>query len=339
MKAIVVEGPGQYRLKEVPTPEIKNPDDVLVKIHAVGICGSDLHLLHGGNPSAKYPRVPGHEMTGEVIAVGNAVKNFKVGDRVIAEPLRYCGTCHACLRERRNVCEHLQIVSVHLDGGFSEYYVSPEKNLFKLPDFISYELATAIEPCTIGEQANSRADTRRGDTVLIHGAGPIGITVMDSAKRIGARVLISEPSASRRAMALDFGADVVIDPIKEDLRARVMEETKGVGPNEIFDAAGIPKLLPLSIDLVATAGFIVPMSFSTEPVAINCASLNMKEVTIAGTRHQYKKFQKVINELPERMDMLKRFVTHVYEFADYEEAIRTASDPNAGACKVVMKLC
>lgn len=337
MKAIVVEKPGIYRLKDVPDARIKQPDDVLIKVHATGICGSDLHLLHGGNPSASYPRIPGHEITGEVIEIGPAVTKWKVGDRVIAEPLRYCGTCHACLRGRRNVCRHLQIVSVHIDGGFSEYYVSPEKNLFALPDLISYELATAIEPCTIGEQANARAGTLQGDTVLIHGAGPIGLTVLDAAKRIGAKVIISEISELRQKMAKEFGADLVVNPQKEDLKTRIMEATDGVGPNEIFDAAGIPALLPLSIELAATAGSIVPMSFSTQPVSINCASINQKELTIAGTRHQYKLFPKVISELQERMPMIEKFVTHIFPLEEYEQAIEIASNPNSGACKVVIQ--
>lgn len=338
MKAIVVEGPRKYHMKEVPAPVITKPDDVLIKVKAVGMCGSDLHLLSGGNSAASYPRIPGHEITGEVVEVGSAVTQWKPGDRVIAEPLRYCGHCHACLRGRRNVCQHLQIVSVDIDGGFSEYYVSPEHNLFALPDWISWELATAIEPCTIGEQANWRAGTLPGDTVLIHGAGPIGLVVLDVAKRIGARAIVSEMSGQRREMALEFGADVVIDPKNEDLKARVAEVTDGVGPNEVFDSAGVPELLPLSIELAATAGVVVPMAFNDRGVPIASGPINRKEITIAGTRHQYKMFQKVIDDLEARRPMLEKYVTHIFPFDSYEKAIAIASNPESGARKVVLKL-
>lgn len=338
MKAIVVEGPGAYRMKEVPQPAVNQPDDVLVRVKAVGICGSDLHLLHGANSAASYPRIPGHEITGEVVEVGPAVTEWKPGDRVIAEPLRYCGKCHACRRGRRNVCQNLQIVSVDLDGGFAEYYVSPSKNLYALPDWISWELATAIEPCTIGEQAHARAGTLPGDTVLIHGAGPIGLMVLDVANRRGARAIVSEVSEKRRKMALDFGADVVIDPNSEDLRERVKEVTDGIGPNEIFDSAGVPALLPLSIELAATAGVIVPMSFNEKLVPISCAPINRKELTIAGTRHQYKMFPKVIDSLWARKPMLEKYVTHIFPFDDYEQAISVAGNPESGARKVVLQI-
>lgn len=338
MKAIVVEDKGVYRLKDVPQPKVVQPDDVLIRVKAVGICGSDLHLLHGANSAASYPRIPGHEITGEVVEVGSQVTEWKPGDRVIAEPLRYCGRCHACRRGRRNVCQHLQIVSVDLDGGFAEFYVSPARNLYALPEWISWELATAIEPCTIGEQAHARAGTLPGDTVLIHGAGPIGLMVLDVAKRRGARAIVSELSAIRRKMALDFGADLVIDPANEDLRKRIQEATDGVGPNEIFDSAGVPALLPLSIELAATAGVIVPMSFNEREVPISCAPINRKELTIAGTRHQYKMFPKVIESLQERMPMLERYVTHIFPLEEYEQAIAVASDPESGSRKVVLRL-
>lgn len=338
MKAIVVEKPGVYRLKEVPTPEITAPDEVLVEIMAVGICGSDISLLGGGNPAATYPRIPGHEMTGRIKKIGSQVTKVKVGDRVIVEPIRYCGKCHACRRGRFNVCQHLQVVSVHVDGGFCEYFVCPETEVHLLPDFISYELATAIEPCTIGEQACSRGDVRQGDTVLIHGAGPIGLVVLDTAKRLGARVIVSEPSKIRRDSAVEFGADRVIDPGREDVSAIVREMTDGVGPNTIIDAAGVPDLLEPSLELLATAGTVVPMSFNPQLTSISGQPINMKELTICGTRHQRMKFPVVIAGLENRMDMLSRYVTHIFDLDQYEEAFTLFRDKDAGARKIVLSV-
>lgn len=338
MKAIVIEKPGQYSLKEIPDPEIKNPTDVLLEVMAVGLCGSDMSLLVGGNAAASYPRIPGHELTGRIKAVGNEVTKVKVGDRVIVEPMRYCGKCHACRRGRFNACHHLEVISTHVDGGFCEYFVCPETEVHLLPDYISYELATAIEPYTIGEQACSRGDVREGDTVLIHGSGPIGIVIADVAKRIGARVIVSEPSAKRRDMALMFGADYVIDPINEDMPARVREITDGVGPNTIFDAAGIPSLLQPSLELVATAGTVVPMSFNPTPTLISSQPVNMKELTIAGTRHQRMMFPKVIGDLENRMEMIQKYVTHIFPLEQYEDAFALFKDKDSDARKIVLRV-
>lgn len=338
MKAIVVESPGRYLLKKVPDPVITQPDEVLIEIMAVGICGSDISLLQGGNPAATYPRIPGHEMTGRIKAAGSGVSRVKVGDRVIVEPIRYCGVCHACRRGRFNACQHLEVVSVHVDGGFCEYFVCPEKQVHLLPDFISYELATAIEPCTIGAQACSRGDVQEGDTVLIHGAGPIGLAILDTAKRIGAKTIVSEPSRFRRESALEFGADYIIDPNAEDVASRVREITEGVGPNTIFDAAGVPKLLEPSLELLATAGTMVPMSFNPELTAISSQPVNMKELTICGTRHQRMMFPKVIEGLESRVEMLRKYVTHTFELERYEEAFALFRDKESNARKIVMTL-
>lgn len=336
MRAIVVEKPGKYSMKEVPDPRIQNPNEVLVEIMAVGICGSDISLLHGGNAAATYPRIPGHEMTGRIQAVGSAVTKVKAGDRVIVEPIRYCGTCHACKRGRFNACRYLEVISVHADGGFCEYFVCPETEVHLLPDGISYELATAIEPCTIGEQANARGDVREGDTVLVHGAGPIGLVIVDVAKRIGARVIVSEPSEIRRTAALEFGADFVINPLHEDLKSRVLALTDQAGPNTIFDAAGIPSLLQSSLELLATAGTMVPMSFNPKLTEISCQPLNLKELTIAGTRHQRRMFPKVIHDLDNRMDMLQKYVTHTFPLEQYEEAFALFQDKESDARKIVL---
>ncbi len=337
MKAIVVESPGIYGKKVVEKPSIKNPDDVLIRVMAVGICGSDIHLLHGGNAAATYPRIPGHEIAACVEEVGSAVGSLKSGDRVIVEPIQYCGKCHACRRGRHNVCRELRVTSVHVDGGFCEYMVCKADRLHLLPHDIPYELAAAIEPCTIGAQANARAGTLPGDFVLIHGAGPIGISVLDAAKRIGAAVIVSEVSENRLKFAQGFGADYIINPAGEDYKNRVMEITNGSGPNVIFDAAGIPALLPDSIELAATAGTIVPMSFAATPVSINCMPINMKELTICGTRHQYQMFPKVIADLGNRMEMLKKYVSHSFQLEEYEKAFELFYDKASDACKIVIK--
>lgn len=159
-----------------PTIDAKN--NVLVKIKAAGICGSDVGIYHGTNAAATYPRVIGHEIVGVVEEVGGNAKKIKVGDRVIVDQVTACGTCYACRKGRPNVCEHLQVRGVHIDGGYREYMAVPESDVYVLPDSLSYQDAVMIEPTTIAVQACSRAQLEFQDTVMIIGAGALGSSML-----------------------------------------------------------------------------------------------------------------------------------------------------------------
>jgi len=336
MKAIQVVKAGEMRLVELDVPKIVNDTDVLLKVKAAGICGSDVHIAHGTNPYATYPRIPGHEIAGEVAEVGSAVKSLKKGDKVVLEPITYCGKCYACRNGRHNVCESIKVNGVHVDGGYQEYMVVDQKQLHKFPEEISFVQAATAEPYTIGEQANSRGGTSAGDIVLIHGAGPIGLIICDVAKSRGAICIVSEINEQRLNMAKDFGADYLINPSKENLREKVLEYTNGMGPNRIFEATGVSSLLTEAVEMVSVAGSVVPMSFDTKPIPINFQQVQKKEVTIAGTRLQYNKFPAVVASLKDRIDRIDRFITHVFPAEKYDEAFKTFTDKSSGACKVIL---
>lgn len=323
-------------MAEVEKPRIACPADVLVRVKAAGICGSDIHIAHGTNPYATYPRILGHEVAGVVDEIGPGVKTLKPGDRVVLEPIVYCGECYACKKGRQNVCRSLQVRGVHLDGGFADYLVSDEKFLHRFPQELTYEQAALVEPYTIGAQSNWRASTRAGDVVLIHGAGPIGLIICDVAKSKGAICIVSELNEHRLAMAKDFGADYAINPSKESLKDTVMEITDGMGPNIIFEATGVSSLLTEAVELVSAAGTVVPLSFGSKPTPINFQQVNKKEVTIAGTRLQCDKFPDVISFLKDRVDKIDKLITHTFPAEKYEEAFCTFIDKNSGSCKVVL---
>jgi 2-desacetyl-2-hydroxyethyl bacteriochlorophyllide A dehydrogenase len=336
MRAIQVAKPGEMKLVQCEIPKIVNDADVLLKVKAVGICGSDVHIAQGTNPYATYPRIPGHEIAGEVAEVGNSVESLKKGDKVVLEPITYCGKCYACKKGRHNVCEDIKVNGVHIDGGFQEYMVVDQKQLYKFPEEISFVQAATAEPYTIGEQANSRAGTSAGDVVLIHGAGPMGLVICDVAKSKGATCIVSELNEKRLNMAKDFGADYLINPLKDNLREKVLEYTNGMGPNVIFEATGVPSLLSETVEMVSVAGAVVPLSFDTKPIPINFQQVNKKEVTIAGTRLQYDKFPTVIASLKDRIERINKFITHVFPVEEYEDAFNTFTDKNSGACKVIL---
>lgn len=336
MKAIQVMKPGDLRLTDVQKPEITNSTEVLVRVKAAGICGSDVHIAHGTNPYATYPRILGHEIAGVVEEVGPGVTKVKPGDRVVMEPIVYCGQCYACKKGRPNVCSCLQVRGVHLDGGFADYFISDEKYVHCFPEELSYEQAAMIEPYTIGAQSNWRAGTSAGDVVLIHGAGPIGLILCDVAKNLGASCIVSEIDERRLAMAKDFGADFVINPSKEALKDKVMEITDGMGPNIVFEATGVPALLTETVEMVSVAGTVVPLSFGQTPTPINFQQVNKKEVTIAGTRLQANKFPIVISFINKKVDKINKLITHIFPAEKYEEAFRTFTEKDSGACKVIL---
>jgi 2-desacetyl-2-hydroxyethyl bacteriochlorophyllide A dehydrogenase len=337
MKAIIAIAPKKLVLDDVPIPIIEKDTEVLMKVKAAGICGSDIHIAHGTNPYATYPRIPGHEVTGIVESIGAKVKKLKPGDRVVLEPIVYCGHCYACRKGRPNVCSSLQVRGVHLDGGFAEYMVSDEKYLHLIPAQINFEEAALIEPYTIGVQANWRGGTQAGDVVLIHGAGPIGLIALDVAKELGATCIVSELSPARLVKAAEFGADYLINPAEIDIVERIKEITNGLGANVILEATGVSSVLEQSIGLASAAATIVAFSFQKKPIPIDFSLVNKKELTIVGTRHQSYKFESVINSYDKHIDKVNKLITNVMPVEEYEEAFRLFADKNSGACKVVFR--
>lgn len=336
MKAIQVKEPGVIQMVDVEKPEIKNDDEVLVRVRAFGICGSDVGILKGTNPFATYPRILGHEVAGEVFEVGRSVKNLKVGDKVVLEPIEFCGECYACTHNHHNVCSSLEVYGVHRDGGFCEYLVANENKWHKVDDDLSFEMAAVAEPYTIGEQSTSRAEVSKGDFVLITGAGPAGLLATDCAKMKGGIVIVSEINGKRRNMAREFGASYVIDPMNENLSEKIMEITKSEGVNVLIDTSGVEKVIEEATSLLSPASRFVPLAFGSFNIPINFKTLNQKEITIKGTRLQYEKFPVVAGFLHEKKDLLEKFVTHTFKAEDYKEAFDLFMKKDTDAIKVVL---
>ena len=337
MKAIVVRGAMDMVMEDRPMPQITAPDQVLVRVHAAGICGSDVHVYHGTNPFAKYPVVLGHEASGEIVETGQAVSDLKAGDSVVFEPIRYCGKCYACRTGHHNVCRELKVLGCIVDGIFQEYVVMPRSQVYQFDaSKMTYQQAALCEPYTIGAQATSRGDVQPGDLVLVHGAGPIGLIVADVAKSKGAKVIISEPNEKRLEMAKAFCLDYPVNPMKQDLDQLISDLTEGEGVNVIFDAAGVPAIIAHAVDQLSPAGRFVPMTFGKEPIPVDFKTVNAKQLTILGTRHQYQKFPEIVELLPQKLDHVDMLTTHIFPAEEYKKAFDTLADPGSGACKVVL---
>ena len=215
MKAAVFYGIGDLRIEERATPQPK-PGEVVIRVAACGICGTDRHIYHGEfdtNP----PVVIGHEYAGEVVAVGEGVKSLVPGDRAALDPNMPCGMCRPCRRGRIHLCENLTAIGVNWDGGFAEYSVAPEGQCYRLPENVSTLAGAMTEPLACCLRGIDQANVKTGDTVAVIGGGAIGQMLAQLARLSGAaRLVLSDPIPTRRAMALDLGVDEVIDPKNED---------------------------------------------------------------------------------------------------------------------------
>lgn len=187
MKSLVIKEANQYELIEKEIPQC-GPEEVIVKVAFAGVCGSDMHILHGQNPFVVYPRVSGHEFSGVIVHTGKQVSGLATGDPVVVDPVISCGHCRPCQNHRSNTCLNLQVIGVHRDGGFSEYQAVPASNVYKVADHVSLRQAALTEPYSIAANVFERLQPCAGDTILIYGAGVIGLTIVQDSPDCGCRL-------------------------------------------------------------------------------------------------------------------------------------------------------
>ncbi|WP_422447462.1 zinc-binding alcohol dehydrogenase family protein [Thermoanaerobacterium sp. DL9XJH110] len=337
MKAIKVENPNVIHIVDIPFPKNIDENEVMIKVKAAGICGSDLHIIHGRSPVAVYPRIIGHEVAGEVVKVGVKVDRLKEKDHVVVDPVISCGKCYACLMGRPNVCFSLQVRGVHVDGGFCEYIVVPEDSVHKISNEIIWEEAALVEPFTVAAQVVSRGNISKLDSVLILGAGPAGLSILQVVKNIGSKCFVVDINDRRLELAKKMGADVVINSKNQDLSHTVLKETDGLGTNVIIEAVGLPRLLEESMKIISPAGRIVVMGFIDEPSKINELDITKKEISIMGSRLHSKKFPEVIEWFDKKLVNPKSLISHVFNFTDIYKALELLEGKNEQVCKVILK--
>jgi len=260
MKAAMYYGIGDLRIEERPVPPIGD-EDILLKVNACAICGTDIKVFMHGYRNMKVPQIIGHEICGSIADVGKKVSSFKVGERVSVVPIISCGECHYCRRDLTHLCltfqEQTKAFGFYYPGGFAEYMAIPAKaiergNLVRVPPDVSDEEAAIAEPMACALNGQMIAETGIGDEVLIIGAGPIGCMHISLAKALGAtKVLVAEIKQERLQLARQFGADYYIHPEHEDLRGAVLEATNGIGPSVIIIAAPSRAAQEMSLELAA----------------------------------------------------------------------------------------
>lgn len=337
MKTVKIMKPNELQIIDMEKPAIDEKNNVLVKIHVAGICGSDVGIYHGKNATATYPRVIGHEMVGEIVETGENVTKRKVGDRVIIDQVTACGHCYACRKGRPNVCENLQVRGVHIDGGYREYMAVPESDCYLLPETLSYEDAVMIEPTTIAVQACSRAELVFEDNLMIIGAGALGSSILRIARLYNPhKIIMVDIEEDKLKESLENGATDIINSKVEDVVEKAHELTDGYGPTVVIDAACFHGSFLTACKCAGNAGRVITMGFGVDPDEINQFAITSKELDVRGSRLQNRKFQTVIDMVNKGKVNLNNSISHRFYFEDAQKAFDFNDTHDPSIRKIVL---
>jgi 2-desacetyl-2-hydroxyethyl bacteriochlorophyllide A dehydrogenase len=318
MKAVIVERPGVVRVEQVPEP-VCGPADVVVKVGACGICGTDIHIIDGEFPPTTYPIVPGHEFGGTVVAVGSEVSGTRPGDRVGVDPTLNCGACYFCQRGQGNLCERWNAVGVGSHpGGFAECVAVPARTVYPLPTGMDDKAAALIEPVACVVHGFHLLQPRPGDTFLIYGAGPMGLQNAQVARFTGASVVaIIDINPKRLEIARSFGFEVV---------GASFDEVRHVAPrgfDHVIEATGKTKVAESAIEAVIRRGKLLLFGVCPpgEKAAYDAFAIYNREITILGTMAILNSYGPAIDLLAAGAVDTDRMVTHTFPIDRFDEAV------------------
>lgn len=336
LKAVRVNKPFDLEVIEIEKPVLDEQNTILVQMTAAGICGSDVHIYHGTNAAATYPRVIGHEMVGKVVEIAAQVTKVKVGDRVIIDQVVNCGECYACRKGRGNVCANLNVRGVHIDGGYREFIAVPEKDVYLVPASLKDEEAVMLEPATIAVQACSRAELCDEDSLLIFGAGALGSSILKIARLYTNKILVADIMDEKLDTMKQLGAMYTINTAKENLLEKVKEYTNGYGTTVSIDAACTNDSLEKLLDVTGNAGRVITMGFSIENTPVTQFKITSKEIDVRGSRLQNKKFQGVIDLVNEGKVDLSNTISHTFHYTDAQTAFDLIDRQDPDIRKIVL---
>lgn len=311
MKVVYVQEPGKISLVEQNIPAPKS-GEALLKVKYAGICGADIATYTGNQPFTTYPRIPGHEFSAEIIEIPKNNLNLNVGDIVTANPYFNCGECYSCKRGIVNACTTNQTMGVQRDGAFAEYITMPIERIYKSRGLSAKTLAL-VEPFTISYHAINRSNIKKGDKVIVLGAGAIGMFAMIAAKLKGAEVYICDTMDKRLEKALENGANGVINVKNENLIEKSMNITNGNGFDICIEAVGQDKTFLDCIELAAFGADIILIGNGKKEVTFNHSIILKKELNIFGSRNSLKKdFEDVIDILSNGSIDANNLISDIY---------------------------
>jgi L-iditol 2-dehydrogenase len=345
MQALVVLEPNKFEVQEVPVPA-PGPGEVLARVRAVAICGTDVHLIRGDYPGfwpPAFPFIPGHEWAGEIVCLGPGADalGWAVGDRVAGTSHNACGVCQKCVEGHYNVCENYGNPRLHRQYGhnsqgvYATYAVHGVKSVFRLPDSMSFEDGALVDPASIALHCANRGRVAPGDTVAVLGAGTIGLLAGDAALARGAGRVIMVGRGARLAKAAKLGF-VAVDSTAGDPVAAVRELTGGLGADVALECAGVPDTVRWAIEVLRRGGRVAGVGIPTEGVAIDMQRVVLDELEIVGSRASAGEMRRVMPLIEQGRVRIRELVTHRFPLGDYGVALETLGDRRSGAIKIII---
>ena len=339
MKAVQISGIKEVEVIDQTAPTITSADDVIVKVKAIGICGTDVHTYLDEHPFVKAPVVVGHEASGEVIACGDLVTKVQVGDWVAIDPVLGCGKCRPCKTGRANACAKVSCRGVHVEGAMQEQFKIRECDVHKLPANVTDLVHGAVvEPFAIGAQACWRGQVKEGDVMLVFGAGPIGISVMLNGHCLGAKSIIIDKKEDRLERAIQLGALAAFSADDPQLAEKILTLTGGEGPHVACDAVGNPDILRQCVDLLAPAGTLILLGMDGRPNDITELEIFRKEMTVVGSRMNSNMFPLVLERVAEGKLNLADMFSHSFPTDKADDAFSMAVEQPKGFLKSLITL-
>lgn len=334
----VMTNPKEIVFKQVDIPTVGD-DDVLIKIKMIGICGSDIHVYHGLHPFTKYPVTQGHEVSGEVVEVGKNVKSVKPGDKVTIEPQVRCGKCYPCRHGKYNLCESLKVMGFQTTGAAAEYFKAPEINVTKLPDDMDYKKGAMIEPLAVAVHALSRVGDVNGLNISVIGAGPIGNLVAQTAKALGANVMLSDISDYRLTLGKETGIEHVYNTKNIDYNDALID---CFGPDKadvIYDCAGNDITMNSAIRSARKGSTIILVAVYAGMANVDLAVLNDHELDLNTTMmYRHEDYLKAIELVNDKKINLEALQSNVFPFKDYLKAYEFIDANRETSMKVLIDL-
>jgi len=346
MQALVVLEPDRFEIQEVPVPE-PGAMEVLCRVRAVSICGTDSHLIAGDYPGfwpPSFPIIPGHEWAGEIVRLGPGAEKagWSIGDRVAGTSHDACGVCQQCVEGHYNLCENYGVMDLHrqyghnYQGADAEYVVHGVKCIFPLPDAISFEEGAVIDPASIALHVANRGQVQPGDNVAITGAGAIGLLGGDAARIRGAARVIIVGRGSRLQKAAEMGFETV-DSMATDPVEAVRGLTGGLGVDVVLEAAGVPETLGWALGMLRKGGRCAVVGIPTVSVEVDMKPLVLYEHELVGSRASAGEMRRVMPFVEQGKMRVREVMTHEFTLERYGEALATFRDKSSGAIKIIVK--
>ena len=342
MKALIHTKPYCFEYSDFPDPAVGD-DEVLIRVKACGICGSDVHGFTGKTGRRIPPLIMGHEAAGVVENVGANVNGFKTGDRVCFDSTVYCNKCEPCRKGLFNRCDKRQVLGVSTPefrrhGAFAEYVAVPSWIVFKIPDNMSFIQAAFLEPASIGTHAGNRPPISSEDTVVVIGGGTIGLFVMQAARLRGAAsVIVVDINEFRLGLASKLGADKVINPLKSDLRDMVFKETQAKGADVVFEVVGYAKTFRDGISITKTGGHVIAVGNLEQTAEFNLQELVARELTFRGSYASSGEFSECIGLVASGKINIEPLISDVLPLEDGASAFERLHKAEENLLKIVLE--